>query len=96
MNRPPAQYVAQRDIPFIDATLEEGAKVAAADVSALPSDLRKALKRRREQAAEQRPDQKVVAIWFEGKARWVFAPIDVRLHLAPVAGMLRRQRVSRG
>lgn len=87
------RWRAIRQIHFIDATVEEGQVLESADLDKQPWDIRKAYRRRKERLAATEPAQQIVAIHFEGKARWVTAPADVTLAQAPLRpGLLPRRR----
>jgi hypothetical protein len=87
-----ARWVALREICYVDATVSEGSLLEGVSPEVFSSQEREAFKRRKARLAKDRPDLTIVPIRFEGRVRWVNAPEDVRLHLAPRGGILSRRR----
>ena len=85
-----------RAIKFVGAALiPEGTVVTQLDRSELGVEFRCAFDRARVRTAADHPTWTLIAVEWEGKPRWVTSPIDVRMHLAPRTGVLRRRRVYR-
>jgi hypothetical protein len=89
------KWIVLKHIKYVDAEIPKDAVVEQLDPESLPSDFRAAFDRARSRIAADHPGRTLIAIEWEGKPRWVTAPIDVRMHLARRPGVLPRRRVYR-
>lgn len=90
-----ARWVAKREIRFVDAVIPEGEILDGVEVSTLDPSERDAFRRRKRRTARERPSATILAVMFEEKVRWLYAPDDVRLHLAASGGGALRRRRSK-